>query len=540
MATGLVIHISSGEDKHTEVLTDERIRIGSCDDCDLRLRMSDLPKRPDADGIVLELARANGHYRVTGFDPSLSLIHNGKPLKSEAIIAAGDEVHIEPSNLSLQFFPLRSLPAVVPTTPHETHVAPFIEQAAIESAATARRDDAKVFLREFTRELVREINPSTKLIALAMAVLLVGGILYIGFALFKEMQTTRRINDDLRAQTAKAQAAIAENNKQLSDITKSNKEIRDSLSLAVKLRSEYGNGVCLIAGSFYFVEAGTGRPLRYPESQTTESGAPVSSGNEQVALTPEGKGLIAEYEFVGSGFYVGGGYVMTNRHIVMPWLADERAQSLSSIVRGQPRVKKLNAYFPDHPQAYPLKFKQASQRDDLAVCFLDVKDLPTDIPAIPLETDAEAVEVGKTVVMMGYPSGPDRLLALLDDSESRGIQQRYASLDALLNYLAESKRIQPLTTQGNITDLNTRRIAYDARTAEGGSGAPLFGPSGRVIGVNFAVLTENQGSNLAVPIQSASALLERAGWQAPADDENQPDSTGQSSGTAHPVTPNSK
>jgi len=35
--------------------------------------------------------------------------------------------------------------------------------------------------------------------------------------------------------------------------------IQASLSLAVKLRSEYGSGVCLIAGSFYFVEAGTGR-----------------------------------------------------------------------------------------------------------------------------------------------------------------------------------------------------------------------------------------------------------------------------------------
>jgi hypothetical protein len=56
---------------------------------------------------------------------------------------------------------------------------------------------------------------------------------------------------------------------------------------------------------------------------------------------------------------------------------------------------------------------------------------------------------------------------------------------AQLSYLAETKRIQPLTTQGSITDLDVRRIVYDARTAEGGSGAPLFGPSGRVIGVNF-------------------------------------------------------
>src|SRR6185436_18907229 len=136
------------------------------------------------------------------------------------------------------------------------------------------------------------------------------------------------INDDLASQLGGVTAEAAKNNEKLSDITKSNKEIRDSLSLAVKLRSDYGNGVCLIAGSFYFVESGTGRPLRYPESQTTESGAPVQSGNDQVALTAEGKGPVAEYEFVGTGFYVGGGFVMTNRHIAMPWQADERAQSL--------------------------------------------------------------------------------------------------------------------------------------------------------------------------------------------------------------------
>jgi S1-C subfamily serine protease len=206
-------------------------------------------------------------------------------------------------------------------------------------------------------------------------------------------------------------------------------------------------------------------------------------------------------------------------------------------VSGQPRLKKLNAYFPEHRQPIPLKFKVAAQRDDLAVCTLDVVDLPTDIPIQPLETDQNSVAVGKTVVMMGYPSGPDRLLALLDDSESRSIQQRYGgSLDALLGYLAETRRIQPLTTQGNITDLDVRRIAYDARTAEGGSGAPLYGPSGRVIGVNFAVFTENQASNFAVPIQYGVSLLERAGWKAPPEkDVKDPENAAQEK--AHATAP---
>jgi serine protease Do len=240
----------------------------------------------------------------------------------------------------------------------------------------------------------------------------------------------------------------------------------------------------------------------------------VQSSDQPAALTPEGHASIAEYEFVGTGFYVGNGFVLTNRHIAQPWLADDRAQSLTG-VKSQPRLKKLTAYFPDYPQAIPLKFLLAGQKDDLSVCSLEIAEVPETIPLLPLETDPDAVAVGKTVVMMGYPSGPDRLLALLDDAESRGIQQRYGSLDALLGYLAETKRIQPLMTQGNITALDVRRISYDARTAEGGSGAPLFGPSGRVIGVNFAVFTENQASNFAVPIRFSIPLLERTGWESP-------------------------
>lgn len=516
MATGLVIHISSGDDKHTEVLTGERIRIGNCEDCDLRLRASALPKGAETDGLVLELAGRNGSYRVAGFDHNLHLSLNGQPLETDTKIKDGDELRIGDSNLALQFFPLRALPAVVPSSARETHVAPFIEQAAIESAATARRDDAKVFLREFTRELVREINPSTKLITLAIALALVGGVLYIGFSMFKEMQRSRRLIDDQRAQLTSMKDQVSKTNDILDDLGRSNKEIRDSLSLAVKLRSDYGSGVCLIAGSFYFVEAGTGRPLRYPEAQMNESGTAVQGSGDSQTLTPEGRASIAEFEFVGTGFYVGSNFIVTNRHIAQPWLADDRAQSLSSTVRGQPRLKKLNAYFPDHKQPIALKFKMASQRDDLAVCTLEIAEVPNEIPIIPLEEDEKSVAVGKMVVMMGYPSGPDRLLALLEDAESRDIQQRYGSLDALLGYLAEKRRIQPLTTQGSITDLDERRISYDARTAEGGSGAPLFGPSGSVIGVNFAIFTENQASNFAVPIQYAINLLERAGWTHPA------------------------
>jgi S1-C subfamily serine protease len=113
---------------------------------------------------------------------------------------------------------------------------------------------------------------------------------------------------------------------------------------------------------------------------------------------------------------------------------------------------------------------------------------------------------------MGYPSGPDRLLAMVDDDEAKSINSRFGnSRQNLINFLAQSRKIVPLTTQGAITDLDARRIVHDAKTAEGGSGAPLFGQTGKVIGVNFGVFTENTAANMAVPVRFALDLLKKAG-----------------------------
>jgi hypothetical protein len=135
MSTGLVIHISSGEDRHTEILTDDRVRIGSSDGSDLKLRSSSLPK-PSTNGHLLELVRRDGNYHIVAFDTSLELTKNSNEFAIGDTIADGDEIRVVGSDLVLQFFPIRSLPAVVPSGSKETHVAPFIETAALESLAT--------------------------------------------------------------------------------------------------------------------------------------------------------------------------------------------------------------------------------------------------------------------------------------------------------------------------------------------------------------------------------------------------------------------
>jgi S1-C subfamily serine protease len=528
MASGLVVHLEIAGERHTELLTQERVRIGTREDCDLRLRPEALPA--DADALLLELARANGHYRVAAFADALALTHNGQPIERGAAVSDSDRMTGggPQSPLTLQFFPVETPPAMAPAGRRaEPVVAPFIEQAAIEAAATARRDDAKVFLREFTRELVREINWSTKIVSLLIAVALVGGTLYLGFAAFNELKRSRRRIEEQNAQIALLNQQVRESQNQFAGVQQTNADIINSLSLAPKLRSEYGNGVCLISGLYIFVDAETGRPLRYGGTQApaeVDPTAPPPDVEQQPTfLTPDGDGPVAEFPYVGTGFHVGGGYVLTNRHVAAePWAADERAMVFGSSVAGRPRITKLLAYFPGRQQGLALRVRQVSRRDDLAVAQIEPAEAAGPLPTLPLEGDgpeggATAATVGKPVVLMGYPSGPDRILASLPDDQAAGIKQRFgSSLDVLVSRLAELRVLKPLLTQGHITDLETRRIVYDARTGQGGSGAPLFGPSGRVIGVNFAVFVEIADANFAVPIRYALPLLERSGWKNPA------------------------
>jgi S1-C subfamily serine protease len=510
MASGLVIHIASGSDRHTEVLSQDRVRIGPGDGCQVRLRSSALPLGSD---LIVELARTNGHYHVAEFDSALGITLNGEPLAAGDVIDDGDELRFGASDLALQFFPVRDLPAVV--SHRRSNVAPFIEHAAMEAAATERRDDAKVFLREFTRELLREINVSTKIIALLITLALVGGILYLGNTANKELQRSRDLINKQNEQLVQLQTALDKTNDQFQQVDKSNKNIIESMSLAPRLFSQYGNGVCLISGTYIIVEAGTGRPLRYPETQITEDGTTLQSGGEQPILTPEGNGDPYVRDFVGTGFHVGGGYIVTNRHLVVePWTANENDQTLSASVQGQFRVTRIVAFFPGQRQAFPVRVKQSAKREDLAVGQIDAAALPPDTPVLPLDKESDAAGVGRTVVMMGYPSGPERLLATLPEAESRSVQQRGGgSIESLLSVLAGRKAIKPLTTQGHITDIETRGVVYDARNAVGGSGSPLFGQSGRVIGVNFAAFTPIPDTNFAVPIRFVYPLLERAGWK---------------------------
>lgn len=504
MESGLVVHAEVGESTRSEALAVDRPHVGRGAGHELRLP-----------------------YTLTTIS-SPDIRHDRGSLNTDRSIGNGDEVQAGCANTAPGLLSSTSVSLTIAGLGRPRHLAPFIEQAALEAEAPPRRDDARVFLREFTRELIRETRPATKTVVLLFVLALLGGILYLGYAAYNVQRQDRALisaqgekldehgrqldEQGQRLEEVKRQAGKPP--EQLPGLASADKSLAGGQELAPKLWSSYHEGVCLISGTYIFVEPGTNRPLRYKETLLNEEGEPLLSRDDLEYLTPEGDGPVAEFGYVGTGFHVGQGFIITNRHVgVGPWESDARVQLLRGMTGGQPRLKSLVAFFPGRRQPLVLKFERASKSEDLAVCRLRDAAAYRNLPALPFAEDADALLVGERVVTMGYPSGPERLLALLPEDESVGIQKGHGpSEESLIGELAARGMIRPLMTQGNVTDLYQDRIVNDATTGEGGSGAPVFGQRGRVVGITFAIFLENDASNFAVPAGQAVKLLRQSGW----------------------------
>ena len=137
-----------------------------------------------------------------------------------------------------------------------------------------------------------------------------------------------------------------------------------------------------------------------------------------------------------------------------------------------------------------------------------------EIPALPLDQGAEPAKIGQALTTIGFPAGGDRLLSVLPEDEAKRLLEQYGEEGpSLLNQLARRNIVKPLTSQGHVMDLYDDRIVYDAAIGEGSSGAPVFGLSGRVIGIHFGYFQEDRLWNYAAPIGRGLALLRQAGWK---------------------------
>ena len=148
-----------------------------------------------------------------------------------------------------------------------------------------------------------------------------------------------------------------------------------------------------------------------------------------------------------------------------------------------------------------------SSHADLATLKLEAP-APPHTPRLELDDRSTASVAGDPVVLIGYPTGIEGILARAGDDTTEKVTENAHQITQVVSRLqAERPTCLTTTTQGHIGDVLKDKIVYDAATTSGGSGGPLFNRDGKVIGVNFAVLNNFGGSNLAVPIRYADELV---------------------------------
>src|SRR5438046_3232323 len=76
--------------------------------------------------------------------------------------------------------------------------------------------------------------------------------------------------------------------------------------------------------------------------------------------------------------------------------------------------------------------------------------------------------------------------------------------------LAALSLIRPSATVGHLGDVVGDKLIYDAPTAHGGSGGPVFNSRGEAIGVNAAYIDGFSGGTLGVSVEALRPLIAAA------------------------------
>src|SRR5712691_3291981 len=208
----------------------------------------------------------------------------------------------------------------------------------------------------------------------------------------------------------------------------------------------------------------------------------------------------------GTGFLVGNGLLATNRHVAEPWYGDEEAQKL--IDRGATgMLESLVVFFPGSPTPVTLSPASVSKTSDLAVLRLEDSDTVRGLPILPPAKSPGSP--GQLVTLIGYPMGIAGMVAKSPTGIYERLAYRHNDISAA-SELAALSLIRPSTTCGHLGDVVGDKLIYDAPTAHGGSGGPVFNSQGEVIGINEAYIDGFSGGTLGVSVQALRPLIAAA------------------------------
>jgi S1-C subfamily serine protease len=207
----------------------------------------------------------------------------------------------------------------------------------------------------------------------------------------------------------------------------------------------------------------------------------------------------------GTGFLVAKGLLATNRHVAEPWYGDPEAEAL--IRRGAiAMLESVVVFFPGSPTPVTLIPAGVSSTSDLALLRMENAATPR-LAVLPLAKSPGTP--GDLVTVVGYPMGIAGMVA----KSPNGIYERLAYRNNDINAaseLAALSLIRPSATCGHLGDVVGDKLIYDAPTAHGGSGGPVFNSKGEVIGINSAYMDGFSGGTLGISVESLRPLMDAA------------------------------
>lgn len=543
------IHLSGSKRGEAETLAGEIIHIGSGEGCHLRF---DPQRDPQVASLHAEIRFENCEYilsdRVQG-----TFVNNR--MVPEVILQERDIIELGEGGPKVRF---RVSPEDRPCKPFRDICADCFDRTIV--AGENQLVAFPSFLKAMLREVYREASWKVRLSFFSVLFLMAGSIFLSPLLLYRsyldrlhyeksmlrlsgEMQTDRLTRKELERHLQKAQeqmtgyrtetdAALARLRqererlearlKESSRIVESGgKRVRDLESqLAVASRKirdlergqqagervihRFMGGVALVEVAYTF-EDRAGRRIRF--LSVDASGEPARDAAGEAIASVEGRGPVVHIRSSGTGFLVGPGEILTNRHVAEPWWEDQRAKLY--IDSGFRPVSVFHrAFFPGITKPFPLQIRRLSDKADVALLRLDPGDVK--LPVLPLDGSPAAVSIGSPVILIGYPAGIGALLARAEPVILRKIiGAQGGSANEITAHLSEQGLIRPLTTWGHLSDVRPHQLTYDALTTSGGSGSPIFNMQGKVVGINQAMLEGFVGSNFGIPIRFGRELMGR-------------------------------
>lgn len=400
---------------------------------------------------------------------------------SEVILQDGDQLELGAGGPMVRFHIYVPIGAVC--KPMRRMLVDAVDVARVSGGAAATQS--------LGRDLLTQASPQLKVVfplAVVAGAFLAGWLGGLLGQPDRELMVTRAELEALREQQAKQQPVDTVTHAELETLREQQKKQQEDVARLARanaiirlIQRELSRGVCLMHGVYRLRQA---------------DGSWFQPDTEPF-----------EIEYSGSGFLAtAAGHVITNRHVVAPWLEDRAVMQL--VERGaEPVFVHLTATFPDkQPLDVPVD-SILRRKDDLDVA---VVQLPADqlagVPVLRLH-DGPVEGDDQTAIVVGYPTGLAVLLARAEDAFVDALRQRSASMTETIAELAATKQIMPTITRGVVSTVQENKITYDAVTTHGGSGGPVFDTSGDVIAVNYAIMVSFSGANFGVPIRYARELL---------------------------------